>query len=482
MKQRHLGLCMLLFCSLSGFAQTVLTLDSCRNMALENNKKIRMSEENIRAAGYEKKSAFANFLPSIDATGTYLYNSKDVRLIGDDQINKLGNGLQTINGVLEKAIEPFLPVLPSQTVEALKAIEGAIGGVPEALKEATTFDIENMWVGMVTVKQPLFMGGKILAYHEITKLAEELAISMKNTAVKDLIISVDQAYWQVISLVYKKQMAESYLALLEKLTRDVDTMYEVGVATKSDQLTVAVKMNEAQIAITKVNDGLVLSKMLLAQLCGMPVSANYTLADELTPPTPVMIPSNDVDMADVYAHRTEIQSLELATKIYGKKEVIARSAMLPQLALMGNYLISNPNLLNGFQKKFTGMFSVGVGLTIPLWNWGKDYYKVKAAKSETRTAVLKLEYAKEMIDLQVNQAIFRVNEANKTLLMTITNMNKAEENLQNAQVGYQEGMLTTQNVLEAQTAWLQAKSEKIDAEIGVKLSEVYLSKAIGKNF
>lgn len=479
--KKQIGLCMLLFCCLSGFSQTVLTLDSCRNMALENNKKIRMSEENIRAAGYEKKSAFANFLPGIDASGSYLYNSKDLRLISDQQIANIGNSLQTVGAGLGQALGPLLQELPQSSLEALKGLQGAVGELPAKIKDATTFDVSNMWVGMVSVKQPLFMGGKIIAYHQITKFAEELAISMKNTAVKDLIINVDQAYWQVVSLVYKKQMAESYVALLEKLTRDVDTMYEVGVATKSDQLTVAVKLNEAQIAITKVNDGLVLSKMLLAQICGMPINANYALADEMTPPTPVLVPT-DVNMNDVYAHRHEIKSLELAAKIYGKKEVIARSAMLPQLALMGNYMISNPNLFNGFEKKFSGMFSVGVGLTVPLWNWGKDYYKVKAAKSETRSAVLKLEDAKEMIDLQVNQAIFRVNEANKTLLMTITNMNKAEENLQNAQVGYQEGVLTTQNVLEAQTAWLQAQAEKIDAEIGVKLSEVYLSKAIGKNF
>lgn len=469
---------MLLFCCISGFAQPVFTLDSCRNMALENNKNLKMADESIRAAGYEKKSAFANFLPGIDVSGSYLYNSKDLRLISDQQIANIGNSLQTVGGALGQIIGP---ILKPDMLPLLEGLKGSIGELPSKIKDATTFDIENIWMGTVSVKQPLFMGGKIIAYHQITKFAEELAISMKNTAVKDLILQTDQAYWQVVSLVYKKKMAESYLALLEKLNRDVDDMYQVGVATKSDQLTVAVKLNEAQIAMTKVSDGLTLSKMLLAQICGLPVSANYTLADEALPPTPVMVPT-DVNMNDVYAHRYEIKSLELATNIYQKKEVIARSAMMPQVALMGNYLITNPNLYNGFDKKFSGMFSVGVGVSIPLWNWGKDYYKVKAAKAETRSAVLKLEDAKEMIELQVNQAVFRVNEANKTLLMTITNMNKAEENLANAQVGYQEGVLTTQNVLEAQTAWLKAQAEKIDAEIGVKLSEVYLSKAIGKNF
>ena len=125
------------------------------------------------------------------------------------------------------------------------------------------------------------------------------------------------------------------------------------------------------------------------------------------------------------------------------------------------------------------MFSVGVVLKIPIFRWGKDYYKVKAAKTERNIAMLNLEDAKEKIELQVNQASFKVNEANKKLEMTRKNMEKAEENLRNAQYGFEEGVMTTDNVLEAQTAWLQAESEKIDAEIDVRLCNVYLSKALG---
>ena len=268
---------------------------------------------------------------------------------------------------------------------------------------------------------------------------------------------------------------------LESLTSDVNNMYEYGFATKSDQLSVAVKLNEAQVALTKVNDGLVLSKMLLAQLCGLPITADYNLVDENTPLTVAPLPEN-IDMSDVFKRRSELRSLELVTDIYKKKEIITRSDMLPQVALMGNYAVTNPHVFDGFQKKFSGMFTVGVGVKIPIWHWGQNYYKLKVSQAETRTSVLKLEDAREKIELQVNQAVFRTREANKTLLMSITNMNKADENLQNAQVGYQEGMLTTQNVLEAQTAWLKAQSEKIDAEIGVRLSDIYLSKAIGKNF
>lgn len=471
-------ICILLLGSVTSFAQTVFTLDSCRNMALENNKSLKMSDEKIRAAAYEKKSAFANFLPGFELSGSYLHNSKDLRLISDQQIQSIGNSLQSVGGVLGQVLGPILSPEMLPYIEGLKQ---TMGELPGKIKDATTFDVQNIYMGTVSVKQPLFMGGKIMAYYQITKYAEELAISMKNTAIKDLIVSIDQSYWQVVSLVHKKKMAESYLNLLEKLNKDVTEMHLAGVATQSDVLTVAVKLNEAQIAMVKVSDGLTLSKMLLAQLCGLPISSDFSLADEPIQAT-VLSVSNDINMSDVYNRRQEIRSLELATHIYKKKETIARSAMLPQVALMGNYLVTNPNVFNGFNKKFSGMFSFGVGVSVPLWNWGKDYYKIKAAKTETRSALLKLEEAKEMIDLQVNQAVFRVDEANKTLLMTITNINKAEENLHNAQIGYQEGVLTTQNVLEAQTAWLKAQSEKIDAEIGLRLSEVYLSKAIGKNF
>ena len=116
------------------------------------------------------------------------------------------------------------------------------------------------------------MGGKIRAYNQITKYAEELAKTQKSTAVKDLVFQTDEIYWQVVSLVYKKKLAESYADLLDSLYQNVEAMIAEGVATQSDGLTVAVKQNEAQITLTKVSDGLSLSKMLLAQICGLTIN------------------------------------------------------------------------------------------------------------------------------------------------------------------------------------------------------------------
>ena len=154
--------------------------------------------------------------------------------------------------------------------------------------------------------------------------------------------------------------------------------------------------------------------------------------------------------------------------------------MLPSIALMGNYIATSPSVFNSFEKKFKGMWNVGVMVSLPLWHWGEGINKVKAAKSDARIARYQLEEAREKIELQVNQSAFQMNEAAKKLVMAEKNLEKADENLRYANLGFSEGVIPANNVLEAHTAWLSAQSEKIDAQIDMKLTEVYLKKATGQ--
>ena len=79
----------------------------------------------------------------------------------------------------------------------------------------------------------------------------------------------------------------------------------------------------------------------------------------------------------------------------------------------------------------------------------------------------------------MSQSKFKLNEAYKKLSMAQKNVEKAEENMRCANIGFKEGVLQTTDVMEAQTAWMQAQSQKIDAEVDVKISQVNLKKALG---
>ncbi len=466
--------------------QEVLTLDSCRALAIANNKELLISNEKINAAHYQKKAAFTNYLPEISGTAGYMRNQKEFSLLSDSQKDALSGLGNTVGSSIQQAgaaIGQVSPELAQQLGPILNILQGklvpAFNQVGESLTDALRTDTRNVFAGAITLTQPLYMGGKIRAYNKITQYAEELARQQHNTGLQEVILSTDQVYWQVVSLTNKKKLAEGYLKLLQQMDSDINKMINEGVATKADGLSVRVKLNEAEMTLLKVEDGLSLSKMLLCQLCGLDLSTPLTLEDENIDNIPLMGESSQFDMEVAYANRPEIRSLELAQQIYKQKVTVTRAEHLPSLALMGNYVVTNPSVFNSFENKFKGMWNVGVMLQVPIWHWGQGTYKVKAAKSEARIAQYQLEDAKEKIELQVNQASFKVKEAAKKLVMAESNQSKADENLRYATLGFQEGVIATNNVLEAQTAWLKAQSEKIDAQIDVKLTEIYLQKSLG---
>ena len=256
-------------------------------------------------------------------------------------------------------------------------------------------------------------------------------------------------------------------------------MVEQGVATTADALSVKVKVNEAEMTLTQVEDGLNLSIMVLCQLCGLPLDTEIYLADENI--KDLMLPNTltESNVNTALTHREELKSLELVSKIYQQKVNVARADFLPSIGLTANYLFTNPSLVNGFENKFRGMWGIGAVVKIPILHWGEGTYKVRAAKAEANIARYQLDDAKEKIELQVTQSSYKVNEAQKKLAMAKKNMEKAEENLRYANLGFKEGVIPTSNVLEAQTAWLSAQSGKIDAQIDLKMSEIYLNKSMG---
>ena len=480
-------------------AQQLLTLDSCRAMALRNNKQLGISRVKQEVAANLRKSARTKYLPHVNALGGYEWTSKEISLLSDDQKEALSNvGTSVSNMVGNKAGEVmgqvpveiwqdlakmgFTPeVIQQKLSETMAPLSNMLNAGGQNVVNAFRTDTRNMFAGAIMVTQPVFMGGAIVAMNKMASIGEDLAANSAEAKRQATLYNIDQAYWQVISLRHKQKLAQSFFDLVKKLDSDVQKMIEEGVATRSEGLSVAVKLNEAEMALTKVNNGLVLSKMLLCQLCGLPLTEQVVLVDEersdIVADGELATPTCDAALASTL--RPELRMLQNTVDMSRQLTNILRAGNLPQLAVIGGYSVSNPNVYNGFQKKFGGAWNVGVLLRIPLWNWGDVMYKVRASKGATAIATLQLEEARELIDLQVSQSNFRVQEAMKNLQMAQSSTRKADENLRIANLGFSEGVISSTTVMEAQTAWLQAQSQKIDAEIDVKLSQVNLQKALG---
>ena len=484
-------------------AQQVLNLDSCRAMAQRNNKQMGIAELKQDMAENLRRSARTKYLPHVSAIGSYQWTSEELSLLNDDQKASLSNigtkaagGLQGIGAGLETQLgqlgqmlgqsgiplEDFQQMagqMQQQFGQTLTNTAGLLNTEGQKIVDAFRTDTRNIFAGSLMVTQPVFMGGAIVALNRLADINEEMMHNSTDARRQAIIYAINQTYWQVVSLKHKQRLAESFLAVVKKLDSDVQKMIEEGVATRSDGLSVSVKVNEAEMTLQKVNDGLTLSKMLLCKEIGLPINTAITLTDEDAEELATVTLQPQLDVEQAIENRPELKMLAGAVDMSRQTTNILKAGNLPMVALTGGYAVSNPNVLNGFEKKFGGFWNVGLLVRIPIWNWGDVAYKVRASKNATAIAQLEQNEARELIELQVNQSSFKVDEANKRLAMAQASIERAEENLRVANVGFQEGVITPTTVMEAQTAWLQAQSQKIDAEIDVRLSHADLQKALG---
>lgn len=473
-------------------ANQPLNLETCRQLALEANKNILISGEKIKEARELKRAALTQFLPNVSANGMYMKNSKNISLLSADAYLPIGTVMADGSfGFTMDQINNKVTMVDGQY--ALLDADGNLFNPktePDKIqwkqyaylpKESMEFDMKNVYAGKIGFVQPVFMGGKIRELYRLARSTESLADIQYDSERQELIQEVDEAYWRVVSLESKFNLAEQYCELLNKLEHDVSAMLDEGVATKGDYLKVKVKLNEAEMTKTKAENGLSLSRMALFQLCGLDINGSYKIADndpgEQMPMTDEII--TDGTMDEVLARRPEIQMLEEMNKMAGYSTNIAKSRFMPNIALEGGIMASNPNIFNGFSNKFSSMYNVGVVVSMPITHFGERIHTLNAAKSKQRQARYQLDEAKEKIELQVNQCTFRINEANKNLIKANSNIDNAEENLRFANDSFQEGMISPAELMEAQTAWLSAYSDKIDAGIDVKLCKLYLDKARG---
>ncbi len=474
-------------------AQQVLTLDECRQMAIDNSSSLKTAKQKVEVAGYDRKIAAANYFPKVTAYGAYMYADKDLKLISDETTAELTNAGTILQNDINDKLTQILsdPVIYQKvmTDPALQKLIGyaqatdiatpinAIGG---QISEALTIDINNTAVAAVSLQQPIFMGGKILAANRMASYAQQLAKTQYGQEYSQVLVDIEQAYWQIVSIAGKKRLAEGYAELLHQMEKDTDALIAEGFATPSDALTVKVKANEADMMLTKATNGLALAKMLLCKECGLPLDSDITLADESLDRIPQPQMTQALSDEQVYEARPEIKSLELATNIYKSKVDIARSDMLPKIAVTANYIVSNPNLFNGFQKDFAGFMTAGVVVSIPITHGGEALNKTRKAKAEAVMTQIKLDDAKKMVSLQVAQLRQQEQEALEKLTTAESNLANAEENLRVATAGWNEGMIASNVVLQAQTAWLQAHSEVIETGVELQMCSVNLAKAEGR--
>ncbi len=442
--------CVLLFISINSSAQKKMSLDECVNMALEFNK-------NLKSAGYLKQEALANiksaktaYLPSLSGTGSYYYR---------------------INGINIKTEGAFLPTADSKE----SAIGGNFSGVSNVWYPGINMKVEDAAFLSVNLQQAVYAGGKIRYSNKIANRAYSIRDKAYSLKVSDVIEQTEKAYWNLIAMKENVVLAERYKKMLTELEDNINASYELGLVQKSEKLKVSVKKNEASLALLRAKNAYKLYSMQLNQIIGQNLNTEIVAIDSLN--SNILFPETSGAIQQAIDNRAELKILDDQLKISKYKKKITDADFSPQLGVGASYSYSKiDNIDNGDPKVM-----LTASLSIPIFNWFDRQHKAKAEKYKVLVAENDLDNTKDLIVLETQQAIVRLEEGYSSVKIALNNKEEARESLEESMASYKLGLNTLTDLLNAQTAWQDAHSKLIEALANYEMYNTAYRKAIGEN-
>ncbi|ASB50757.1 TolC family protein [Alkalitalea saponilacus] len=463
------------------YSGETLSLYEARQLAVSHNRKIKQAELERQASGLQTRSAFNNFLPRFDFEGGYQLRGKKYSLLENDMFLPVipYEGIDGSSGTFNSALAPGAFAMHPETGQPILNADGTpvfqnYAWLPQSEVEVGS---KHNWQFGVSMRQPLYMGGKIRRGHEIAQRAESISEAREELTIMEVIARTDELYWQVVQLCEMLSLTNSYIEMLENLEQDMENLFREGIVTRNQLLQVQVRKNEVKLSAIQVENGLELSRLALNQFVGLPFYDRAELSETFSPEMLKMEEGLYTDLA--LEQRQELRMMNEAVTIAEKLVQVERAEMMPAIGIMAGYSVSNPNPYNGFAREFGGDYSVGVGISIPIFHFGEKRNQVAQAKIARQQQQLELEETREMVQLQVSRELLSFHESKSRLDLANLSLEQAEENLRVTNNLFNEGRATTRDVLEAQAHWQDAHATSISAKAAHRLAYTNLQKAIG---
>lgn len=213
---------------------------------MHNNIAIRNAKHSTHAAQQQRREAFTKYFPNVSGTGLWFNANKGMaqtELTPSEQISP----------ELGMTIAQLLPA------EALAVLSSPI----------SISMMKNGTIAGVTAVQPIFAGGQIINGNKLAKVGEDVSRLQLQLSENEVEKQTELYYWQLVSLQEKMKTIEAVQALLADIYKDVDVAVRVGVAMRNDLLQVQLRQNDVESQKLKLNNGIIIVTLIMAQYCGL---------------------------------------------------------------------------------------------------------------------------------------------------------------------------------------------------------------------
>src|SRR3972149_2985978 len=432
LKRLMLLLAIVLFTSGLSFSQDTkkLTLDESIKIGLEKSNVLHSSKMNVNYAESKSNEVNTFRLPNLSFSASYTRLSE---------------------------VDPFSVTTPF----------GKFDISPSIL---------NNYSMKVSLQQPLFTGFKL---ESNSKMAEYNYLAAKQDHTRDekeLIYNIKNSYWGLFKANQIKKVVEENVSQVQAHLTDVQNLFKVGLATKNDVLKVQVQLGEAQLRFIDAKNAVKLASINLANVIGISLDTEIETSEEVEEQA-----LNEKNLSDLinkaYDSRAELKSINYRVQASESGITAAKSDWFPQLYLTGNYYYSRPKQrILPAEDKFDGTWDVTVSLSLNLWNWGATIDKTEAAEAQFQQAQDSYKIIKDMITLEVTRNYLDINKSNEKISVAKQSVGQAEENYRVTDEKFKNGLALNSDLLDAEVALLQAKTNYIQSVVDYDLAVAQLKK------
>lgn len=418
MKRTILWIALGLMVQVSASAQLQLSQAQCREMALKNNEMMQKAVNSYQQAKLDKEIALTAYLPQLEGSLTGIYSKN---------IDAMGAELQ----------------------------------------------MHGTYLAGITLNQPIFAGGKIIAANKLSKIGVECAEESRRKTEMDILSEVDNAYWTYVAVGEKVKLLEAYQKQLNELHKQISQSVKVQMATKSDLLRIDAKQSQILYQLTKAKNGVELCRMSLCSTLGIDIHTSIQATEkdmEIT--APQRLEGNIFTRPEYRLLVNQIEAKEQQIKVV-RADILPTFGISAQYSYYGNLkLVGRAEDGSLFKQEYKGGSPMLMAsISIPLFRWGKGLKGIKKAKLDYQNAQLDLQRNERLLTIELQQAIQNVTDGYNLVETAAMGMIQATENLRNMQNNYDVNMCTLTDLLDAQTQWQEAYSNQIEAKTQYKIYE-----------
>ncbi|MBI5216607.1 MAG: TolC family protein [Ignavibacteriae bacterium] len=426
---------------LSAQQAATLSLEQSISLGLENSKSLHSSLMKVQAATAKSSETNASRLPQLKFGGTYT------------RLSEIPSAELTV---------PYLPAPNNKFVIS-----------------PSIFDNYNL---KLTLQQPIFIGFKIESGAE---MAEYNAYAIEQDYQKDkteLIYNIKSAYWNLFKAKQFKKVIDENIAQVQSHLKDVENMMNQGLATNNDVLKVQVQLSNVQLMQLEAANGVQLATLNLNYLIGKPLNSEIELSSS---PSPGKQQAKEFDLEKLteraFASRSELKGMEYRIKASEAAVTFARANWYPQIFLVGNYNYARPNQrIFPTVDEFRDTWDASIAVSFDVWNWGQTSNQSQQAQAQLQQAQDGMSQLRDGITMEVTSNYLNLKKAGESIGLAEKGVKQAEENYRITNDKFKAGITSNSDLLDAEVALLQAKTNYTNSLVDHELALARLQKSVGE--